>query len=93
MFVRHKVQDYAKWRKVYDDFEETRTKMGETGDWVWQLAGDPNDVTVIHDFDSVEKAKAFVKRSELREAMGKLSPRSGSPTRRRPALLLLDQRD
>jgi hypothetical protein len=70
MFVRHKVQDYAKWRKVYDDFEETRTKMGEIGDWVYQLAGDPNDVTVIYDFDSVEKAKAFVESSELREAMG-----------------------
>jgi len=44
--------------------------MGEIGDWVYQLGGDPNDVTVIHDFDSVEKAKAFVGSSELREAMG-----------------------
>ena len=70
LFVRHKVADYAKWRKVYDDFEQRRTGMGEVGDWVYQLAGDPNDVTVIHDFDSVEKAKAFVESAELRNAMG-----------------------
>lgn len=70
LFVRHKVNDYAKWRKVYDDFEETRTKMGEVGDSVFQLATDPKDVTVIHDFESMEKAKAFVESSELRTAMG-----------------------
>jgi hypothetical protein len=23
LFVRHKVTDYAKWRKVYDDFDVT----------------------------------------------------------------------
>jgi hypothetical protein len=69
LFVRHKVEDYAKWRKAYDDFEETRTKMGEIGDWVFQLDGDPNDVTVIHDFDSVEQANAFKSSSELREVM------------------------
>ena len=71
MFIRHKVNDYAKWRKVYDDFEATRTEMGEIGDSVFQLAGDPNDVTVIHDFDSVDKAKALLESSELREAMRK----------------------
>ena len=71
MFIRHKVNDYAKWRKVYDDFEATRTDMGEIGDSVFQLAGDPNDVTVIHDFDSVDKAKALLESSELREAMRK----------------------
>ncbi len=69
LFVRHKVQDYATWRKVYDDFEATRTKMGEVGDWVFQLDGDPNDVTVIHDFESVEKANAFAGSDELHTAM------------------------
>ncbi len=69
LFVRHKVEDYAKWRKVYDELEETRTRMGEIGDWAFQLDGDPNDVTVIHDFDSVEKANAFAASAELHEAM------------------------
>jgi hypothetical protein len=58
------------WQKVYDDFEETRSGIGEIEDWVFQLAGDPNDVTVIHDSDSVEKAKEFVESLELREGMG-----------------------
>ncbi len=69
LFVRHKVEDYATWRRVYDDFEATRTRMGEGGDWVYQLDGDLRDVTVIHDFGTVEEAKAFAGSSELREAM------------------------
>jgi hypothetical protein len=71
LFVRHKVDDYAKWRQVYDDFEPKRTEMGEIGDSVFQLAGDPADVTVIHDFESVAKAEAFAASAALHEAMGK----------------------
>lgn len=69
LFVRHKVEDYAKWRQAYDDFEAQRTTMGEIGDWVFQLDGDPTDVTVIHDFESVEKANAFANSAELHTAM------------------------
>lgn len=71
LFVRHKVTEYAKWREVYDDFEAKRTEMGEVGDWVFQLAGDPSDVTVIHDFGSIEQAEAFAASAELHEAMAK----------------------
>jgi hypothetical protein len=70
MFVRHKVNDYAAWRKAYDDFDATRNSMGVKGHAVYQAAGDPNDVTAWHDFDSLEKAQAFAGSNELREAMG-----------------------
>ncbi len=69
MFVRHKVNDYAGWRKAYDDFEATRSSMGASGHEVFQAADDPNDVTAWHDFDSLEKAQAFAGSSELRQAM------------------------
>jgi hypothetical protein len=29
LFVRHKVHDYAGWRKGYDAFEPTRIKRGD----------------------------------------------------------------
>ena len=31
LFVRHSVSDYQAWRKVYDDFFETRKQAGVTG--------------------------------------------------------------
>ncbi len=70
MFVRHKVNDYAAWRKAYDDFETTRASLGASGHEVFQAADDPNDVTAWHDFNSLNRAQAFAESSELREAMG-----------------------
>jgi heme-degrading monooxygenase HmoA len=69
MFVRHKVEDYGAWRKVYDAFDVERRPMGVIGDSVFQSVDDPNDVTVWHDFDSAEEARAFVSSDALRRAM------------------------
>ena len=71
MYVHHEVNDYAAWRKVYDDFDATRRKMGVTGQKVFRTIDNPNDVTVTHDFDSAEKAKAFAASAELKGAMAK----------------------
>lgn len=71
MFVRHDVSDYATWRKGYDGFDATRKEMGVMGQAVYQSADNPNDVTVTHDFKTVEAAKAFEESPELFEAMAK----------------------
>jgi hypothetical protein len=69
MFVRHEVADYEKWRKAYDDFGKERDGMGVGGDAVFRSVVNGNDVTVTHDFESLEKAKAFMESPRLREAM------------------------
>jgi antibiotic biosynthesis monooxygenase (ABM) superfamily enzyme len=69
MFVRHEVADYEKWRKAYDDFGKERGGMGVTGDAVYRSVVNANDVTVTHDFENLEKAKAFMESPRLREAM------------------------
>jgi hypothetical protein len=71
LFVRHTVADYAAWRKVYDEIDAQRRSMGVTSDGVYQLDGNPNDITAYHEFDSMDAAKAFAGSNELREAMGR----------------------
>jgi hypothetical protein len=71
MFVRHEVADYGTWRKSYDSFSPMQKKLGVTYQAVYQSTEDPNDVTVIHDFHSLEKAKAFVASADLKAAMQK----------------------
>lgn len=71
MFVRHEVADYAAWRKAYDGFRATQRKLGVVAQAVYQSTEDPNDVTVTHDFHSMEKAKAFAASPELKAAMEK----------------------
>ena len=69
MFARHQVADFAAWRQVYDDFDSTRQSMGVTGQAVYRGAADPSDVTVTHDFATVEAAKQFAESSALRDVM------------------------
>ena len=69
MFARHPVKDYATWRKAYDDFDSERPAYGVKGDAVYQATDDPNDVTVWHDFETIEAAQAFAGSDRLKEVM------------------------
>jgi quinol monooxygenase YgiN len=76
MFVRHEVSDYGVWRKAFNSFAATQKKLGVVHKAVYQSADDPNDVTVIHDFHSLEKARAFAASAELKAAMEKAGVKS-----------------
>jgi hypothetical protein len=79
MFVRHQVSDYAKWRQAYDDFHATQRRLGVTADAVYRTADDSNDVTVTHDFASLEAAQQFLASDEVRQAMEQAGV-AGEPT-------------
>ena len=69
LFVRVNVADYQTWREVYDQFYGERVAMGVMGDAAFQLVDDPNDVTVWHDFETPEVARAFASSDALRNVM------------------------
>ena len=69
LFVRHRVSDYPQWRAAYDDFGPKRRELGVQAASVFQAADDPRDLTVTHDFASLEAARSFASSPELREAM------------------------
>ena len=79
LFVRHHVADYAKWRGVYDGFAPTRTKLSVQTATVYQAANDPADLTLTHEFASLDAAHAFAGSAELREAMHEAGV-EGAPT-------------
>jgi len=69
MVVHHRVDAYPRWRVAYDAFDEERRGMGVTDHEVFCAVDDPNDVTVIHDFATIDEAKAFAESVRLREVM------------------------
>jgi hypothetical protein len=70
MFVRHDVADYGAWRRAYDAFDAERRQMGVVGDAVYPSAEKETDVTVSHDFETLEAAKALIGSQRLREVRG-----------------------
>lgn len=71
VFVRHTVSDYGRRKQEYDAFDGQRREMGVKDDAVFQSLDDPNDVTVWHDFDSLEGAQAFTSSDALMQVLAK----------------------
>lgn len=69
--VLHRVADYDAWRQVYDSVADMQKEGGVTGESVHRMAGDPDNVLVIHRFDTLEAAQTFFANPELAEAMQK----------------------
>lgn len=79
LFVRHLVSDFTHWKQAYDDFDAERAGMGVRGHAVYQAVADANDVTVWHDFDSIEAAQSFMDSPRLKEVMTQAGV-AGEPT-------------
>ena len=68
-FVRHVVVDYDAWRQHYDAFQDTEEAGDIKSGKVFRSVDDPNDVTVVHEFDDITKAKGLMASAELRSRM------------------------
>ena len=67
--IRHRVRDYAAWRKVYDEVEPLRAQYGCIAQRVMRLPNDGNELFVAHEFSSAEQAGSFAHDPALRGAM------------------------
>jgi len=76
--VKHKVDDFEAWKKVYEEFSKVRKENGVVGASVLQEISDPDTVIVIHDFDDLDVASRFFDSNELKNAM-KNAGVSGQP--------------
>ena len=71
LLMQHRVKDFAAWKKVFDFAADMRTASGELSAQVLRDASDPNKITVINKWDSIENAQKFVHSPDLRAAMEK----------------------
>ena len=69
IFIRHRVADYKAFRAVYDWLAVTRQAHNVRHDAVYQAVDDPNDVTVTHEFATIDEAKTFVASPQVQAAM------------------------
>jgi quinol monooxygenase YgiN len=69
--ISHPVVDYAAWRPAYDSAEPIRQKAGITGAEVLRDPDDPNQLVIIHRFETVDAAQGFLSDPDLKMAMTK----------------------
>ena len=66
--VSHKVDDFGKWKKVYDEYESVKQKFGVKEQLLIQASDDPNHVLVVGqgELDAIQK---FISSEELKDGM------------------------
>lgn len=71
MVVQHPVKDFDAWRIEYDKAQPIRDKHRVMDATVFRNADDPNLVTGLHWFVSVDEAHAFANDPDLKVAMAR----------------------
>ena len=71
VLVQHTVENFDRWKDVFDEHGDTRDSYGQISERVFRNADSPNDVTILTEWESLDDAKAFLDDPSLREAMAK----------------------
>ncbi|MDP4244951.1 MAG: hypothetical protein Q8932_03815, partial [Bacteroidota bacterium] len=69
VLVRHKVKDWAAWKKAFDSHKQVRMDAGLTDRVIGHAVGDDHDVVLVFAVADVAKAKAFMESKDLKDKM------------------------
>lgn len=69
VLVIHKVEDYEKWKPIYDENTDARRDNGSKGAHVLRNADNPNEVVILFEWDSLDNARKFYESKGLRDKM------------------------
>ena len=69
LLVRHQVEEYERWRRLYDEHGATRKAAGCKGTQVFRDAESPNEIAILLEWDDLAKARQFTESEDLKETM------------------------
>ena len=69
LLVHHEVADYPKWKAAFDSALDWRTKNGERNSRIFRGVQNPNELTLLFEWENFEKAHAFMSSDELKTRM------------------------
>ena len=69
VILRHKVAEFATWKRAFDGHAPARAEAGFSNVRVYSSADNSSDVVVLLDTDDIGKAKQFIASPELKSAM------------------------
>ncbi len=69
LLVRHRVNDFAQWKRIYELVEQRRAAFGLVNDHIFQALNDPQEVFVMLDIEDETRARQFLEGPEIKEFM------------------------
>jgi hypothetical protein len=77
MIVRNKVEDFARWKAVFDSQAEAARQAGLSLEQLWRGVEDANEVFFIFAVADINKAKAFLSAPDAEETGRRAGVRDG----------------
>ena len=71
VLIHHEVADYPVWKSVLDSSLDWRSRNGEHSCRIFRGVENPNDLTLLFEWENLEKARAFIASDELKHRMAK----------------------
>jgi hypothetical protein len=69
VLIHHEVADYSSWKAMFDSAFDWRRKQGERSCRIFHSAGNANDLTLFFEWESLDRARAFIASNELKVRM------------------------
>jgi heme-degrading monooxygenase HmoA len=76
LLVHHEVADYTAWKAAFDSALDWRTRNGERTCRIFRGVQNPNELTLLFEWESFEKARAFIASDELKTRMANAGVKS-----------------
>jgi len=71
VILRHKVNDYEKFRAVFAGGAEGRRAGSSKGGVIYRSADDPNDLFILNEVEDLDKARAYAADPQTRALLEK----------------------
>jgi len=71
LLVHHEVADYPAWKASFDSALDWRSRHGERSCRIFRGVQNPNELTLLLEWENFEKAQAFIGSDELKARMAK----------------------
>ena len=69
VLVQHEVADYPAWKAVFDAALDVRHQHGEYSCRIFHTAGDVNNLTLLFEWDTLDRAREFLTSGEVQARM------------------------
>ncbi len=70
--ARLKVEDYAKWKPVFDQISDARKASGGAKRGILlRDADNPNEITILIEWDNLENARKFIQSEDVKKSLKK----------------------
>lgn len=69
ILLRLTLEDYARWKPVFDEYSNLRKDYGSGGGQLLRNTGNPNEVVIFFDWPDHEKGRQYFQSDDVLRAM------------------------